>query len=220
MAKIKAVFFDLDDTLYPAVETYRHGLRYAWKAFRRRKRVSFPYFLRAYKRARLQVQSLLRNDPSCRNRLLYFKRLIENELGGTSPALTLAVSSAYEKCFDRLRPLTAPWLKQMAKTYRLGVITNLTGHMQLLKLRRLDPRGEIFSIVVTSEEAGAEKPSPLPYREACRRAQCRPAQAIMIGNSLRDDVRAAKRAGLRAIHLSFNNLERLPALLEKIIERA
>ncbi len=55
--------------------------------------------------------------------------------------------------------------------------------------------------VVTSAEWGAVKPDPSIFHEGLRRAGATAAQALHVGDSLREDVRGARAAGVRAILL-------------------
>lgn len=59
-----------------------------------------------------------------------------------------------------------------------------------------------FQFVLTSAEAGVSKPSPLIFRQAVERLALQPHEVLHTGDSLEDDVLAARRAGLRGLHLS------------------
>lgn len=56
-------------------------------------------------------------------------------------------------------------------------------------------------VEVLSFEVNASKPSASFYREACKRLGLAPAEVLMVGNSLQNDVLGAKAAGLQARHL-------------------
>jgi putative hydrolase of the HAD superfamily len=55
--------------------------------------------------------------------------------------------------------------------------------------------------VVTSAQAGARKPDPALFRAALRIAGCDAAEAVHVGDSLRNDVEGAGAAGIRAVLL-------------------
>jgi len=206
---IRLVLFDLDDTLFPSTEAYQNGLRAAWKRLRKDRGLSWSEFDQAYQRARQDVKKRLGTSPAARNRLLYFKRLVEIVYGSPHPGKVLALMSAYNACWSTV-DVRSPRrvLRQLARRFVLGVVTNQVGEMQMRKLARLDPDGRYLKVVVTSEEVGVEKPDPRIFREACRLADCRPQEAILVGDSWKDDVQGALKAGMRAVFLHSGSVRR------------
>lgn len=81
--------------------------------------------------------------------------------------------------------------------------------------------------VVSSAEVGAEKPDPEPFSAALECARAAPAQALHVGDSLEQDVRGARAAGVHGVLLDrsggagakaagvpgITSLEELPALV-------
>ncbi|OGR56665.1 MAG: hypothetical protein A2X36_17330 [Elusimicrobia bacterium GWA2_69_24] len=200
--RLRAVFFDLDQTLFPAEQAYRRGLRSAWRALREREPVGWERFQSLYARARQRVKARLKSSPSARSRLLYFKQLVEDLSGRPRPALVLAMMRAYDRAWPAAdlgasRRVAAA----LAGSYTLGILTNLVCDTQLRKMLRLDPDGRLFRVLITSEELGVEKPQRAMFREACRRAGCRPGEALMVGDDWEHDVLGSLRAGLRAVWL-------------------
>jgi HAD superfamily hydrolase (TIGR01549 family) len=209
---IRAIFFDLDDTLFPAEPVYLRGLQAAWRSYQRHSPITWPAFLKTCLQARKDVKGLLGPRPAARSRLLYLKRAVELLEGRQDPALTLELMRAYDTCWALIRaPKTAAMAKSLAREYTLGIITNQVCATQLRKLARIDPHGRIFPVLVTSEEAGVEKPHRLIFREACRRAGCLPQEALMVGNSWEADVLGARKAGMQAAYLRGKDLRRKPS---------
>ena len=67
--------------------------------------------------------------------------------------------------------------------------------------QRLDALGvsqEILAGIVSSGDVRRSKPCPDIFLEACKRARCEPAQAIVIGDTAWD-MEAARAAGVRAV---------------------
>lgn len=215
---MKALFFDLDNTLYPADPVYGSGLRRAWKSavagdgvtpeFRD---MGYPAFKDAYDAARKQVKQLIPGHTSVHSRLLYFKRLLENLTGSCRPALCLALDDAYSSAWEEIHdPETAALLGRLAERGPLGIITNHVCSTQMQKLSRLDPSGSLFKWVVTSEEAGVEKPDPRIFREALRRAGCEAGAACMVGDDWEADIEGAAAVGMPAIYVSESSPPREP----------
>jgi putative hydrolase of the HAD superfamily len=81
----------------------------------------------------------------------------------------------------------------------VGLISNIERNMSgVLDELGLSPR---LDVVVTSVEAGANKPRPEIFRYALRQAGVRPPEAIYVGDQYRVDVLGARGAGLRGILL-------------------
>lgn len=56
-----------------------------------------------------------------------------------------------------------------------------------------------FSFVVSSEEAGVEKPHPGLFALCAEKAGVSPEECLFVGDSLKGDVLGAENAGMRAL---------------------
>lgn len=83
---------------------------------------------------------------------------------------------------------------------------------------------ELLDGAVSSAVAGAPKPEPAVFAAALELAGCTPAEALFAGDSVDNDVRGARRAGMRAVLVardgaappgveSVRSLAELPALI-------
>ena len=81
-----------------------------------------------------------------------------------------------------------------------AVLTNGDAEQQRAKLVRTGLAGEV-DVVVASSELSAGKPDPRAYAEALSRVGVAPHEAVMVGDSLVNDVRGALAAGLGAVLL-------------------
>jgi HAD superfamily hydrolase (TIGR01549 family) len=92
--------------------------------------------------------------------------------------------------------------------YRTGLISNHhDGLLRLLHYHELEP---LFDTVTYSQEAGAEKPDPAVFALALKRAECAPADAVHVGNSIDADVEGARRSRIAPIWLDREREERTP----------
>ena len=99
--------------------------------------------------------------------------------------------------FEKLYPGTKELLKRLAQKYHLGIIANQEKGAQ----GRLEKWGirECFDVVVSSAEVGFSKPDLRIFELALKQADCLPANAVMIGDRIDNDILPAKRLGLKTI---------------------
>jgi len=92
-------------------------------------------------------------------------------------------------------------LRALAPCYRLVLLTT-GGQSSESEVRTALRRGgleKFFRDIILSRELGLAKSDPEFYRRAMAALGCAPEQALMVGDSYENDVRPAKRAGLRAV---------------------
>ena len=129
----------------------------------------------------------------------------------------------------RLFPETASTLARLkARDLELGIISNFDS--RLFTVMRGLGITEAFDTVTISSLAQAAKPAPQIFQIALEKHAVDPEEALHIGDSLRDDVEGAKKAGLHAVLLdrdgkqqgedvrTIRSLDELFPLLERFEE--
>ncbi len=88
------------------------------------------------------------------------------------------------------------YLKQ--KSYRIFLITNGFSEVQVVKIKSsgLEP---FFEKMITSEEAGYQKPHRKIFEYALKTVNARKKESIMIGDDLENDIFGAQRVGMDTI---------------------
>ncbi|EPG65247.1 HAD family hydrolase [Leptospira wolffii] len=205
-----ALLLDLDNTLFDSTSIYEATVKRLETQAKALGFSSSSEFRKAYESARKEVKLALPNNPVNRLRFLYFKKLTEGVFGRTNPSLILKLDSLYfrfflngirewkkknAKDFGRILKL----LKELQEIQDLVFITNESLRTQVLKLSVLLPK-DIKYRMVTSEEIGEEKPSPLMFQKALEGAKGE--NSYLIGDSLEDDIRGALGVGVQAFHIS------------------
>ncbi|MCD6453016.1 MAG: HAD-IA family hydrolase [Dehalococcoidales bacterium] len=100
---------------------------------------------------------------------------------------------------------TLPTLRALEKRgLTLGLITNMERGMNF-NYRELG-LATYLKVVVTSDEAGANKPKPPIFLLALKKAAVKPAEAIYVGDQYGTDILGAKGAGINPILLDRGNL--------------
>jgi HAD superfamily hydrolase (TIGR01549 family) len=104
--------------------------------------------------------------------------------------------------FRRLSPLqpgARDAIRLLAHRYRLATLSNnLLVANELLQDYGLAP---YFLISGNSAEVGFRKPDARLFRYVLDRASCRPAEALMVGDRLDNDIAPAKRLGLQTARI-------------------
>lgn len=98
---------------------------------------------------------------------------------------------------EKLYPDTKMILEILSQKYKLGVIANQVSGTK----DRLDNWGigKYFDVVVASAEAGCAKPDLKIFNLALEQAECKPNEAVMIGDRLDNDVVPAKQLGMKTV---------------------
>jgi putative hydrolase of the HAD superfamily len=116
------------------------------------------------------------------------------------------------------------------KGYKLGLVTDTDG-AKGMKRRRLGRLGlvKLFEVVVVGgDDTQRTKPSPEPFQLAASKLGLRPGECVVVGDKPFTDIKGAKAAGMKAIlikrrdwglgeraDLTINSLAELPQALEK-----
>jgi phosphoserine phosphatase len=95
-------------------------------------------------------------------------------------------------------PDAAPVLDALRADHALALVTNGASCWQREKLMA-SGLADRFEVVVVSGELGTAKPDPAVYAHALHALGAEPGDAVMVGDSLRNDVDGALAAGLRAV---------------------
>jgi HAD superfamily hydrolase (TIGR01549 family) len=198
----KAVFFDVDFTLiYPGPMFRGEGYR----AFCARygMDVDASKFAHAVETAAPLLDGPEDTPYAAEIFVVYTRQIIE-QMGGRGPNLDACAREIYaewaacqhfelyDEVPDVLRELAAAGL-------RIGLISN--SHRCLASFQSHFELQGLISATVSSSDHGFMKPHPSIFFAALQLVDVRPAEAVMVGDSLRHDVEGALRAGLRAILL-------------------
>lgn len=202
----KLLLIDIDDTICNSSEAYDAALQKCYGFLKKR----FPLlekeqFFNAFNKARKEVHIELNGTASMHNRFLYFQRMFELFGLTLDPELLDSVTElfwnetySHLKLFSGVRK-TLETLK--ASNIKIGVVSDLVAHIQIKKLKKLRI-ADYIDFIVTSEEAGKEKPHPSIFLLALRKANCLPQEAIMVGDSFEKDILGAKHIGVCSVLFS------------------
>lgn len=191
----RAVIFDTDNTLY----SYNHPHAKATAAVEEKVTkllgIAPPVFREAFTKARAELKERLKETASSHSRLLYFQRTIEILGMRTQLLITLDLEQTYWRTLlmnAELFPNVRDFILDLkADGINTAIITDLTSQIQFRKIIYFG-LDDCFDYVVTSEEAGADKPHPAPFEMALDKLKIDPACIWMIGDDPISDIHGAR----------------------------
>ena len=205
--KLRAIFIDLDDTLYD--HTFAHAL-----AIRSGKVVDDALRDVSCEHYETRASAILEElHPSVVAGELTFDaartrryELLADEFGGnrslaaTQAAAHVAAYRAAERTVPGARELLSA-LRQAG--YPLFIVSNNTREEQVGKLRRLG-LDHFFDALIVSSDHPFSKPDPRLFEVALDVARVDRSHAVHVGDSYASDVVGAQAAGIRAIWFNRN----------------
>jgi putative hydrolase of the HAD superfamily len=207
---IKAVFFDIDDTLYDTSGFAELARKAALNVM-----IDAGLPLTSQE-AYILLREIIKEKGS--NYDKHFNVLTKRVFGKENPLLIALGMITYHNvkfALLRLFPDTIPLLIYLKKKgYRLGVISNGLTIKQWEKLIRLGLY-HFFDEVVTSEEAKVEKPDNEIFNLAMSRMDCEPNMSVMVGNKFREDIMGAINVGMTGILVNSQLTEAEKEIIKK-----
>ncbi len=202
---IKAVFFDLDDTLCNSDAAWDIATRETFQLLRKHEpSISEETITEAWRTVHQELfQQLSAGKGS-------MAELRDSRFHHLFQELGLPIGKITEELNDFLssRYLTSLSLYEDVSVigaldaYHVGIVTNgaYDNHTdsQFSKVRHLGLNKRIQSLTI-SDEVGVRKPHIKVFQVACERAGVLPKEAMFVGNSVQNDIVGANRAGMTSV---------------------
>lgn len=105
----------------------------------------------------------------------------------------------YSPALELPYPETEEVLRRLSGKFKLGIIANQRGG----SAHRLQAHGlmKYIDFVYSSEEMGRSKPAPDLFLSALEALGCKPGEACMVGDRIDNDIRPAKKLGMKTVRL-------------------
>lgn len=200
----RGVLLDIDNTLYPYEPCHAYALEACFLYYIQHiKKISLGKFRRDYLAARESIKRNNKGTVGSRSRYLYFQAMLERQ-GSGHIRYALALGDVYERAYIskvQLSPRAKHFLKNAkGQGIKVVLISNQEASFQYKKIKKLKIEG-LFDRLVTSDEAGAEKPDKRIFDLALAKIGLKPDDVVMLGDDPREDG-AARRVGIRFIHVA------------------
>lgn len=179
MDKVNWLFFDMGSTLIDETQSYMGWFRNASQLI--------GGALSAHEIEKEYCAGMVKGLPTIAGQLRAY--------GFTGSS----TSHLYPSELDTPYPEAEKVLRQLYRTYKLGIIANQNAGSEL----RLEQYGlrKYFEVIVASAEAGVKKPDPRIFTLALEKANCEPEKAAMIGDRLDNDIFPANVLGFTTVRI-------------------
>ena len=199
---IRGILLDLDNTLYEYELCHRYAIESCSQYFQKNNPTSFFQFKKNYELAKQEIKKYTAGQAASHSRFLYFQRFLENKFQKTDVNLTIRFEKLYwNSFFKKMRLFSGvmDFLKQCHKNnIKVCLITDLTASIQFKKINYLKI-GKYLDFIVSSEEAGRDKPHQNIFRLALQKLKMRPNDVILIGDDYNKDLAGGEQMGIKTI---------------------
>ena len=190
-----AFLFDTDNTLYPYEPAHTAAQSAVRDKVTKTLSISQNDFDSAFEQARNEVKSRLKNRSSSHSRLLYLQGMLEIMGLGSQVLLALDFEQTYWRTFLSNATLF-DGVKELLDDIRIlgiptAIVTDLTSQIQFRKVVYFG-LDHCFDYIVTSEEAGHDKPHGAPFQIALKKMRPKGNCIWMIGDNPINDIKGAR----------------------------
>lgn len=198
----KHLFFDLDHTLWDFETNSRNALSQLFVELKLDMHLpSFEEFHHRYKVENASLWKQYGRGDVTKDYLRYARfRDTFTAFGIENEQLVYQISDGYVSVSPyqtAVFPHTHEILDHFKREgYILHIITNGFSEIQHIKLQN-SQLIDFFDVIICSEAAGANKPSPIIFDYAIKQAKAKAINSIMIGDNYEADVQGALRFGFK-----------------------
>jgi putative hydrolase of the HAD superfamily len=196
MTAIRALTFDLDDTLWdvwPVIERAEARL-HAWLAEHHPRMVEIyrPSELRALCREIAGRHPHLDHNKTA---LRIHALRLAAQRAGCDPALAEPAFAVFHAARQEVEFYhdVLPVLERLSRRYTLGALSNGNADVHLVGL------GHVFDFHLAAADVGVAKPAAPMFERACRLLGMAPAEIVHVGDDPQTDIWGAAQVGMRTV---------------------
>lgn len=191
-----AILFDTDNTLYAYDPAHAAAFAAVQDKVVKTFAIAPEEFAKAFAEGRRQVKDRLQGQASSHSRLLYLQRMLELLGLGSQVLLALDFEQTYWRTFLSHAVLFDEVRELLDDVRLLGIptaiVTDLTAQIQFRKVVYFG-LDNYFDYIVTSEEAGQDKPHAAPFLLALEKMQPKGDCIWMVGDNPVNDIQGARQ---------------------------
>jgi putative hydrolase of the HAD superfamily len=203
MKSVKAVLFDLDETLFDHSWSVAHSMELLRAEHECLQTRTLEDILSEHRRLLEEMHidvmaGRLHPDQSRIRRMYGIFKFCGVDVSEEIALRAAALHRQRYRDAQRAVPGAAELLTSLRERVKIGIVTNNFLEEQRAKLE-VCGLTSLIDELVTSEECGITKPAPEIFHIALHRLRCSAEEAVMVGDSWEVDVVGARNAGIRPI---------------------
>ena len=199
MDKLKAILFDIDDTLFNRARAQRKWAYLMMQEFREvfkgiERKIIVDALLKSDRIGTEEFNRTHSRDAARIGRFKIFLKLL-----GLRDASAEKITALYVESYPKINaPMKGARsvIKSPVNRFQLGVVSNGFRDVQYQKLKALGIK-DLFNCIVLSSEVGIWKPDPRIFWRATSLLERQPGECMYVGDSYDGDVLGAKKAGMQ-----------------------
>ncbi len=197
---IKAVLFDLDNTLIDFIRMKRNSCEAAMSAMidaglKIKKEKALKKLFKLYDKYGLEDKKI-------------FQKFLKEEIGRIDYRILANAIVAYRSVrTSYLQPFPHTdyvLIKLKSKGIKLAIVTDAPKLKAWLRLMAMKI-GNFFDVVVTFEDTKQLKPSSLPFEAALKKLKLKPEECLMVGDLPHRDIEGAKKLGMKTCFAKYGS---------------
>ncbi len=197
---IKAIVFDLDNTLVDFMAMKRTAIEAAIRAM-----IDSGLEL-SYREAKDKIEAIYKEKG------IEFQYVFDSLLYDTFQKVDYKILSAGIIAYRRAREASlVPYphvfltlVELLKRGLKLGVVSDAPSREAWLRLTYLNLH-HLFDVVLTFDDTGEYKPSPLPFRTVLQRLGVEATEALMIGDWAERDMVGAAKVGMKTVFARYGD---------------
>ncbi len=205
LTEVKGLLLDLDDTLYHYEPVHKRAFDACAQVAETNYQIPKDKFKSLWKIARDKVHTDVHGQGASHSRLLYLQKLYELYSGKTNAEFALEMEELYWTVFlnemSFRNGVEAFLQKAKERGIKMAIVTDLTAQIQLQKWQKLELHRYI-DFMISSEEAGIEKPAPYIFELALQKLQLQTNEVVMIGDNATKDIAGAQALQIKAYQVN------------------
>jgi len=197
---IKAVLFDLDNTLIDFMQMKRNSCGAAISAMidaglKVKKEKALKRLFKLYDKYGLEEKTI-------------FQKFLKGEVGRVDYRILANAIVAYRNVrTSYLAPFPHTdyvLIKLKSKGIKLAIVSDAPKLKAWLRLMAMKI-GNFFDVVVTYEDTGKLKPHKLPFKAALTKLNLKPQECLMVGDMPHRDIEGAKKLGMKTCFAKYGD---------------
>ena len=197
---IKAILFDLDNTLIDFMKMKKHSCRAAIDAMigaglKIKHEKAFKVLFELYGEFGMEEKTIFQK---------FLKKLtgkIDHKILANGIVAYRRVRTGFLEPYPNVDYVL---LKLKRKGIKLGIVTDAPRLKAWIRLAAIK-LSKFFDVVVTFEDTKQHKPSKLPFKAALSKLKLKPQECLMVGDWPERDIKGAKAIGMRTCFAKYGN---------------